>query len=35
MQPVAIFVFMIFMALVAIAIIVPQIEKRRKGQRNP
>ena len=34
MQPLGIVVMMIFLALVAIAIIVPQIQKRRKSPEN-
>jgi len=34
MQPIGIFVIMMFLALLAIAIIVPQIQKQRKTPEN-
>ena len=34
MEPIGIFVMMLFLALVAIAIIVPQIQKHRKSPDN-
>ena len=34
MEPAAVFVFVIFIALVAIAIIVPQVERRGKQKKS-